>query len=210
VYACYLCPVIAETAGLRQRKKARQREQILQAGLELFRERGYPGASVQEIARRAEISLPTFYNYFPSKDALLSEFAMTGWAPALRAVLGASGTVAHRLRRFFRAVAERVTVDRELWLALAVSNVYNPVRDPEVLSSETAATRLLEALIAEGQRRGELTGKFTAVRLASVLEGIMLRACIEWGASFPQVHDLGGSLSESLDFFLRGASNPKR
>ena len=90
--------MIVESEGLRQRKKARQHEQILQAGLELFRERGYVGTSVQEIARRAEISLPTFYNYFPSKDALLREFAMTGWAPALAAVLGGKETVARRLR----------------------------------------------------------------------------------------------------------------
>jgi AcrR family transcriptional regulator len=197
--------MIVKTAGLRERKKARQHEEILKAGLELFRERGYQGTSVQEIARRADISLPTFYNYFPSKDALLREFAMTGWAPTLLAVLSSSGTVAHRLRGFFRALAEKLTADRELWFALAVSNVYNPVRDPQVLFSEHAATRLLEALLGEGQRSGELTKKFSAVRLASVLEGIMLRACIEWGASFPQPHDLGDSLAESFDFFLRGA-----
>ena len=199
--------MIVKTAGLRERKKARQHDQILQAGLELIRERGYQGTSVQEIAHRADISLPTFYNYFPSKDALLRELAMTGWAPALMAVLSAEGSVAHRLRGFFRALAEKLTADRELWFALAVSNAYNPVRDPEVLSSDDAATRLLEALLGEGQRRGELTKKFSAVRLASVLEGIMLRACIEWGASFPKAHDLGDSLSESFDFFLRGARN---
>jgi AcrR family transcriptional regulator len=197
--------VIVKTAGLRERKKARQHEQILQAGLELFRERGYARTSVQEIATRAEISLPTFYNYFPSKDALLREFAISGWAPALLQVLSHEGTIAHRLRGFFRVLAEKLTADRELWYALAISNAYNPVRDPEVLSSDDAATRLLEALLGEGQRRGELTKKFSAVRLASVLEGIMLRACIEWGASFPKPHDLGDSLSESFDFFLRGA-----
>jgi AcrR family transcriptional regulator len=197
--------VIVKTQGLRERKKARQHEEILKAGLELIRERGYHGTSVQEIADRADISLPTFYNYFPTKDALLREFAMTGWAPALLAVLSSSGTVAQRLRGFFRALAEKLTADRELWYALAVSNAYNPVRDPEVLSSDDAATRLLEALLREGQRRRELTSRFSAVRLASVLEGIMLRACIEWGASFPKPHDLGDSLAESFEFFLRGA-----
>ena len=42
------------TTGLRERKKARQRDRILQAGLELFRERGYAGTSVNEIARLAD------------------------------------------------------------------------------------------------------------------------------------------------------------
>jgi len=195
----------APTGGLRERKKARQRELIMKVGLELFRRRGYQRTTVQEIARRADISLPTFYAYFPSKDEILREFALTGWAPALRLVLAGSDGVPDRLRRFFRGVAEHLMEDRKLWFALAISNAYNPVRDPEVLSSESAATRLLEALVAEGQRRGELTRGFSAMRLASVLEGVMLRACIEWGAGFPKEHDLRATLSESFDFFMRGA-----
>ncbi len=177
----------------------------MRAGLELFRRRGYQRTTVQEIARRADISLPTFYAYFPSKDAILREFAVTGWAPTLQMLLTSKGTVPERLRHFFRGLAEHLMEDRKLWFALAISNAYNPVRDPEVLSSDDAATRLLEALLAEGQGRGELTREFSAVRLASVLEGVMLRACIEWGASFPKPHDLRDALAESFDFFMRGA-----
>jgi AcrR family transcriptional regulator len=191
--------------GLRQLKKERQREVIIRAGLELFRRRGYTETTVQEIAKRADISLPTFYNYFPSKDALLREFALTGWSPVLERVLAGKGTIPVRLRAFFRGLAERLMADRKLWFALAISNAYNPVREPEVLTSDRAATRLLEALLAEGQRRGELTTDFSAVRMASVLEGVMLRACIEWGASFPKEHDLRDSIDEAFDFFMRAA-----
>jgi AcrR family transcriptional regulator len=198
-------PAPEPLSGLRERKKARQRDQIMRAGLDLFRRRGYQETTVQEIARKADISLPTFYNYFPSKDALLREFALTGWSPVLQKVLAGKGTIPDRLRVFFRGLAERLMHDRKLWFALAISNAYNPVRDPEVLTSEHAATRLLEALLEEGQRRGELTKSFSAVRLASVLEGVMLRACIEWGASFPKEHDLRDSIAESFDFFMRAA-----
>ena len=195
----------ATRGGLRARKKLRQREDIMRIGLELFRRRGYGKTTVQEIARRAEISLPTFYNYFPSKDAILREFAMTGWGPALAEVLGSQRPVPERLKLFLRGVAEHLMEDRKLWYALAVSNAYNPVRDPEVLSSDAAGSRMMEALLAEGQRRGELTREFSAVRLASLLEGIMLRACIEWGASFPKPHDLRETIAVSVSFFMRGA-----
>jgi AcrR family transcriptional regulator len=191
--------------GLRERKKQRLHDQILKVGLELFRRRGYEGTTVQEIARRAEISLPTFYNYFSSKDEILRQFALTGWAPALQLLFDGDETVPLRLRRFFAGLADHLMKDRKLWFALAVSNAYNPIRDPELLTSEHAATRLLEALLAEGQRRGELTRKFSALRLASALEGMMLRTCIEWGASFPRAHDLRDTLDESFDFFQRGA-----
>jgi AcrR family transcriptional regulator len=191
--------------GLRERKKVRQRDEIMKVGLELFRQRGYQRTTVQEIARRAEISLPTFYNYFRSKDEILRQFALTGWAPVLLPMLASEESVPVRLRRFFRGLAEHLMEDRKIWFALAISNAYNPIRDPELLTSEQAGTRLMEALLREGQRRGELSKSFSATRLASVLEGTMLRACIEWGASFPKPHDLRETIAESLDFFLRGA-----
>ena len=63
------------SAGLRERKKARTHQGILDTAVELFRERGYEKTTVEEIVRRVEISQPTFYNYFGSKDAVLREVA---------------------------------------------------------------------------------------------------------------------------------------
>lgn len=193
------------TGGLRERKKARQREAILQAGISLFRTRGYEQTTVDDIARAADISQPTFYKYFPSKDALLRDFAMTGGTRALDALLTAEGSVELRLRQFFQLLATYVMSEQALWYAIAISNAYNPVRDPDVLRSEHAATRSMERLLAEGQASGELTRDFSAVRLGSVLEGLMLRACIEWGASFPEPHDLRTSIDEMFTFFMRAA-----
>lgn len=191
--------------GLRERKKARQREAILHAGVELFRTRGYEQTTVDDIARAADISQPTFYKYFPSKDAVLREFAMTGSARALDGLLAMEGSVELRLRQFFQGLATYVMSERALWYAIAVSNAYNPVREPEVLRAEHAATRSMERLLREGQDRGELTRDFSAVRLGSVLEGLMMRACIEWGASFPEPHDLRTSVEEMFEFFMRSA-----
>jgi len=44
-----------------------RRERIERAATEVFAERGYPGASTAEIARRSGISVPVLYDHFPSK-----------------------------------------------------------------------------------------------------------------------------------------------
>lgn len=49
--------------------KARQ---ILAGAKSVFLERGYEGASVEEIARRAQVSKGTIYNYFPDKQTLFA------------------------------------------------------------------------------------------------------------------------------------------
>src|SRR6266704_5134687 len=60
--------------GLRERKKQRQHDAIMEAAIGLFRERGFDRTRIQDILEHAEISLGTFYNYFPGKDAVLDEF----------------------------------------------------------------------------------------------------------------------------------------
>jgi AcrR family transcriptional regulator len=54
--------------GLRERKKKRTRERIVEAAFDLFDERGFDGTTIADIADAAEIAPRTFFSYFPSKD----------------------------------------------------------------------------------------------------------------------------------------------
>jgi AcrR family transcriptional regulator len=56
------------TLGLRERKKQRTRQAIVDAAFELFAHRGFDGTTIADIAEAAEIAPRTFFAYFPSKD----------------------------------------------------------------------------------------------------------------------------------------------
>src|SRR5579871_5769751 len=53
-----------------RKTKAERREEILDAALEEFAERGYHGASTEDIARRAGISQPYVFRLFGTKKEL--------------------------------------------------------------------------------------------------------------------------------------------
>jgi AcrR family transcriptional regulator len=59
--------------GLRERKKARTRQVIADAAARLFAERGYEQVAVSDVAREAEVAEQTVYNYFPTKDRLVTD-----------------------------------------------------------------------------------------------------------------------------------------
>ncbi len=63
------------------RPKAASKDAILDAALEVFRERGYEGTTIPAIADRAGIAQGTLYNYFPSKEKLLFACARAGGTP---------------------------------------------------------------------------------------------------------------------------------
>ena len=60
-------------AGLRERKKARTRRVIADAAARLFAERGYEQVAVSDVAREAEVSEQTVYNYFQTKEQLVTD-----------------------------------------------------------------------------------------------------------------------------------------
>lgn len=64
------------TGGLRELKKARTRQAISDAAITLFLRHGFDQVPVAEIAAAAEVSKPTLFRYFPTKEDLaLHRFA---------------------------------------------------------------------------------------------------------------------------------------
>ncbi|POM24929.1 HTH-type transcriptional repressor AcnR [Actinomadura rubteroloni] len=58
-------------AGRRERKKALTRQNIADAALALFRERGFDRVSVREVAEAADVSMSGLFQHFPSKESLV-------------------------------------------------------------------------------------------------------------------------------------------
>src|SRR2546423_9722811 len=62
---------MAVTEGLRERKKRQTRDTIAEAAMTLFGEHGFDAVTVADVARAADVSEKTVFNYFPAKEDLV-------------------------------------------------------------------------------------------------------------------------------------------
>jgi AcrR family transcriptional regulator len=150
--------------GLRERKKRRTRQLLSETARRLFSERGFEQVSVAEIAREAEVSEMTVFNYFPSKEDLVYSgletfeeqlLAAIGERPAGQTVIAAFGEFILEPRGFLAAEDEAAA--REL---IAVTRMI--AASPALLAREQQIfaryTETLARLIAHetGARAGDL------------------------------------------------------
>src|SRR5262245_9800854 len=102
---------------------AATRDRILQAALQIFAEKGYHGAAVDDIVRRSQTSKGAVYHHFPNKEALflalvdeLSARLATAVTTAIQTSHGALSKVEAALRAGLETFAQHRELARILLL----------------------------------------------------------------------------------------------
>ncbi|MFF4319597.1 TetR/AcrR family transcriptional regulator [Streptomyces sp. NPDC001568] len=162
------------TTGLRESKKLRTRRQLAATALELFLERGFDAVSVADVAAAAEVSKPTLFRYFPSKeDLVLDRFAdhqdeaarIVRERPAGRSPVGAVHD------HFLAALGERDPItglcDHPNVLAFQGLLYATPSLESRLAHYSDREVELLAAVL-EAESAAPLTARLAAIHLVAV------------------------------------------
>jgi AcrR family transcriptional regulator len=91
--------------SLRDRKRQRTRQAVIEAATDLFRTRGYERTTVADIAAAADIGTRTFFSYFASKEEVLWPESDERVEAAVRAIMN-RGLEDRPVDVLFRALRE--------------------------------------------------------------------------------------------------------
>ncbi len=151
------------------------RNRIVLAARQVFSERGYDGATFQEIAVRADLTRPAINHYFSNKRLLYSEVVdrtnelvvMTGIDRARRET-----TLMGRMAAFI-AVAMEADIQNPSTAAFLATAVLESQRHPELRRAETDSVRIsrefLTWAVEDAIKRGEIAPETDVSTMAETL-----------------------------------------
>ncbi len=180
------------------------KQMITRTAIGLFLADGYDNVKISDIARAAGISTGGFYSYFPSKEAVLSEYAFVSdeyfreIIPVLRYDSYSDllrQLVQHKFRLMVREGSERVTI-----ISKAIIGNLNH-HDEGAFALDCLEYELYEKALADGIASGEFRKNLDPHALCSQLRYIVGGITVHWcmtGGAF----DIFQAANQELDLFL--------
>jgi len=185
-------------------KRDKKRELLFQAALRLIGERGYAGASVEEIAARAGVAKGVVYYYFDSKAALAEQLIDTGLrllATRLEEALVDDMTPDEAIRALAYQQLRLVNRERD-FAKFLLSEMWHDDRQWR----ETLDKRIQDIVdiylrvIEHGQTLGRFRTDMNTQFVASTLSSSILAGGLNWTVVHPELN-----LDELADEFAEYA-----
>ena len=206
-----------------ERRPEERPNELLDAALRIFAERGYGNTRLEDIAAAVGVTKGTIYHYFETKEDLLRQAIEHNhervFLPLEKGIRERKGPVSTTIRLFLRrAFGGNMDQTRQSVLTLLVQGVAREV--PHVYqrwleAGPARAWQLLAELIEEGKASGEFRKDVDSEVAARVtISGLILQlAWQQFGKGAPSVaidrDQLIDSTSEFLLHGLRPGGRPK-
>jgi AcrR family transcriptional regulator len=160
-----------------------KREQILDAALELFVERGFFGTAVPEIAEKAGVGAGTIYRYFESKEALVNTIYRQEKQRFAQVVLDdfpANATTREQFRTMWMRMAKFATDNLKAFIFMELHH-HQRYLDVESRSLEQRMLALFTGVVVAAQARRELKSGPPRLLMGIVMGAFVgvIRSCVE-------------------------------
>ncbi len=197
------------TKALRWERRPDERPQeILDAALTVFAERGYRNTRLEDVGEAAGVTKGAIYHYFANKEALLlraiEQRSEEAFGRIEEIVRDKTAPVSTRLRLVVRRWFGSVTKERLAVVTLLLQGIAHEAPDAFrrwLVGGPTASMRLIATLVREGQERGEFRPDADADVAARLLVSGLLQQTV-WQQYAESVPDAGVEQERLVDSAL--------
>ena len=195
--------------GLREDKKAALRDRLHESALAMFRERGFDGTRIRDVIDEVGVSEATFFNYFPTKEAVLHHSARQTkdfYGIYLAHLLARADEPAiDRLHELSRTIGAVCAADRDLMATvLSRTSLFTGATGDDEATDKENYARLAE-LFRQGQAGGEIGSVHDPTQLAELFIALHTLTINNWATRYwGETGELEPRLDRALDVLLHG------
>ena len=169
--------VISNRTVGRPPKKPNQRERILNASARLFATLGYEQCTMARIAATLKLTPPALYHYFPTKQSIFTDVAITamrGTYESVRDAVAAKSKCSYAQQLESLMAAHAKHFERNYWIVSATILGYGGIarRDIERLDEFESLRNKNESILVRLLRNGVLYGEFKSMEVKLVAMSI--------------------------------------
>ena len=198
----------AAAAGSRRKTHGRSPE-IIDAAARVFAERGYHGASTQDIADVLGIRQASLYYYFRSKEAALEIVCARGvedYYKAAKAIAAGPGTPREKLTGLIRAHVTPNLDRRDFVKVFLTQRQFLPDgRRRRIGKLTREIEQLFESVIHQGVRNGQFRSQLNPRLISLAILGTANSVALWYGKEAFSIEQIGNEFSALI---LHGLAQP--
>jgi len=201
----------AEQKPAGARNTHRRSAEIMEAAARVFAERGYHGASTQDIADLLGIRQASLYYYFPSKEVALEQVCMQGvggFFETAQAIATGPGSPREKLAGLIRAHIAPL-LDRSNFVRVFLTQrQYLPNQSRRRIGKwSRGIEKIFEAMIRQGATKGEFRSDADPRLSALAILGMANAVAAWYGKENASIERIG---SEFVALALRGLAAERK
>jgi AcrR family transcriptional regulator len=165
----------------RRGRPGKDLESVLQAAVEVFIERGYDGASMEDLSKRLGIAKSAIYHHVSGKEELLRmalDRALDGWSEAAQRARELDAPAIERLELLVRGTVA-VLESRLPYVILLLRVRGNTDVERAALARRRSFDKLVASLVEEAERDGDVRADVDPKVTARLMFG-MINSVVEW------------------------------
>ncbi len=202
----------AQPASRRDRNKLRTRARILDAARRLFTERGVAGTTIEDLADLADVARATFFNYFPSKTAVVDTILAEldgAFYEQLGATMARDISTQALLREFFTVSGQSIVDSREFQLVMIAESEKSLAGIGTDDDRYQVMIGHFKRVADRGVARGDVRTDYPSDLLAEILVGAYATVLRSWRGlpAYDLVDRLGKTATVMGQFLLPPARN---
>lgn len=188
----------------REREKAAHKQEIIDAAISVFAEKGFHASTLEEIAQTADFSKAAVYLYFSSKEDLLFSIlkeSLTGWSNFSSATFLGNSDFKTELTTLFKGVADYIFEHKSLFRLLSSQhvNLFHGLSEEkrlELINLHDSLWNNMETRINKAMADGEVRAVIPEAVAGTINGSIDTMVHNQWNCDTPQ------KLKEAIDSFI--------